>query len=79
MHGLARTKWLKALKLLGQLFDVETPQQAEDAAGVKASCMVNLALCSQRENNLTEAHSWCTKALKCVTPEATCLIPHDHH
>ena len=63
----ARMKWLKALKLLGQLFDIETEEEGDAASAVKASCMVNLALLSQREGNLSEALSWCSKACKCVS------------
>ena len=64
--GHARTKWLKALKLLGQLFGLETEEQVDAASALKASCMVNLALCSQKEEKFSEALSWCTKALKSV-------------
>ena len=65
VYGHAKNKWLKAMKILGQLFDVDTDEEAAEASAIKASCMVNLALCAQREENFSEALSWCTKALRC--------------
>ena len=64
VYGHAKNKWLKSLKILGQLFDVETDEEMAEAAAIKASCMVNLALCAQREDQFSEALSWCTKALR---------------
>ena len=65
MYGHAKTKWFKAMKILGQLFDVDTDEEAAEASAIKASCMVNLALCAQREEKFSEALSWCTKAIRC--------------
>ena len=56
---------MKALKLLGHLFCDSEGEEAA-ASALKASCMVNLALCCQREEKFSEALSWCSKALKCA-------------
>ena len=68
VYGHAKNKWLKTLKILGQLFDVDTDEEMAEASAIKASCMVNLALCAQREDNFSDALSWCTKALRCKFP-----------
>ncbi len=64
VYGHAKNKWLKSLKILGQLFDVDSDEEIAEAAAIKASCMVNLALCAQREDQFSEALSWCSKALR---------------
>lgn len=57
-------KWLKALKLLNQIFDFGDEEQRQAVDGAKASCMINLALAAQRQENYSDALKWADKALR---------------
>jgi FK506-binding protein 4/5 len=61
---LAKQKYLKGLRCVGQALDIETEEQAAAAAALKAACLVNLAACAHKEEAYGEAISWCTKAIK---------------
>lgn len=60
----ARTKWQKALKLLGRHCQPESEEEEASLVKVKLGCLLNLALVSQREQSFGEALQWCTKALQ---------------
>ena len=61
---LARQKYSKALKGLDRALDLETEEQFNEAAALKASCLLNLARCSEKEQEWGEALRSCTKAIK---------------
>lgn len=61
---LARQKYSKALKGLDRALDLETEEQFNEASALKASCLLNLARCSEKEQEWGEALRWCTKAIK---------------
>ncbi|KAK9805627.1 hypothetical protein WJX72_008874 [[Myrmecia] bisecta] len=63
-HKYAKAKWAKALQLLDRMFDIETDEQAEEVGKVKVACMVNLALCCQKDEEYGDALKWCSKALQ---------------
>lgn len=63
---LARAKYGRALKVVERAMDLETEEQVAEASRLKASCLLNMARCAEREQEWGEARSWCTKAIKCV-------------
>lgn len=63
---LARAKYGRALKVVERAMDLETEEQVAAASRLKASCLLNMARCAEREQEWGEARSWCTKAIKWV-------------
>ncbi len=61
---LARAKYGRALKVVERAMDLETEEQLAAASRLKASCLLNMARCAEREQEWGEARSWCTKAIK---------------
>lgn len=61
---LARQKYQKAVKALDRALDLESAEQAVQASALKASCLLNLARCAEREQEWGEALSWCNRALE---------------
>jgi hypothetical protein len=64
MVSHAVQKWMKALKLLNQIFDVGDAEQREAVDSAKASCMINLAMAAQRQEKYSDALTWTEKALR---------------
>lgn len=65
MNRHAEAKWLKALKMLNQVFDLGNDDDlTRDVASGKASICVNLALAAQHRDEFSEALKWANKALK---------------
>ena len=62
---LARHKYGKALKGVEQALDLETEEQFAAASALKASCLLNIARCAEREQEWGEALGWCNKAIRC--------------
>lgn len=62
---LARQKYGKALKGVDQALDLETEEQFAAASALKASCLLNMARCAEREQEWGEALGWCNKAIRC--------------
>ena len=63
---LARVKYSKALKVSGRgAVDLEGEEERAAAGALKASCLLNLARCAEREQEWGEALSWCNKAIRC--------------
>lgn len=60
---LARAKYGRALKVVERAMDLETEEQVAEASRLKASCLLNMARCAEREQEWGEARSWCTKAI----------------
>lgn len=61
---LARIKYHKALKLVDRAFELEGEEQVAAASQLKASCLLNLARCAEREQEWGEALGWCNKAIR---------------
>lgn len=61
---LARIKYQKALKLVDRAFDLDGDEQVAAASQLKASCLLNLARCAEREQEWGEALGWCNKAIR---------------
>jgi hypothetical protein len=61
---LARIKYGQALKLVERAMDLESEAQVAAASALKASCLLNLGRCAEREQEWGEALGWCTKAIK---------------
>jgi hypothetical protein len=64
---LARTKYQKALKLLGGGLDLETEEEFSAASSTRAACMLNIGRCAEHEREWGEALTWCNKAIRCGT------------
>lgn len=60
---LARTKYQKALKLLGGGLDLETEEEFSAASSTRAACMLNIGRCAEHEREWGEALTWCNKAI----------------
>lgn len=43
--------------------DLETAEQMAAASALKASCLLNMARCAEREQEWGEALGWCNKAI----------------
>lgn len=61
---LARIKYQKAIKLVDRAFELEGEEQVAAASQLKASCLLNLARCAEREQEWGEALGWCNKAIR---------------
>ena len=63
-YQLARAKYQKAIKMVDQALDLETPAQLHAAAMLKLASLLNLAFCAQREQQYGEAISLCSKVIR---------------
>lgn len=63
---LARQKYGKALQVVERALDLETDEQMAAASALKASCLLNMARCAEREQEWGEALGWCNKAIRCA-------------
>ena len=50
------------------LREIDSLQVAQAVDSAKASCMINLAMASQRQEKYSDALTWTEKALRCCEP-----------
>lgn len=63
-YNLARLKYLKTIRTVDKMMDIETEEQQEMAGRVKVACLVNIAACAQKEERWGEVIDWCNKAIE---------------
>lgn len=63
-YNLARLKYLKSIRTVDKMMDLETEQQLETARQLKVACLVNIAACAQREERWGEVIDWCNKTIE---------------
>lgn len=61
---LARVKYGRALKLVDRALELESEEQVRAASSLKASCLLNMARCAEKEQEWGEAITWCNKAIR---------------
>ncbi|CAK0786960.1 hypothetical protein CVIRNUC_010174 [Coccomyxa viridis] len=73
-YARARSKWLRAMKMLEHAFDLETDEQMALASKAKVDSMTNLATVAFKEDNFQDCFKWCDKALSEVNDHPKALF-----
>ena len=63
MYPLAKSKYNKAMNCVGKGFEF-SEEDIDEAYGIKASSMLNLAACAQKLDSYGEAIQWCERVLE---------------
>lgn len=73
-YDLAKGKYMRAMKCVGDARDIESDEQVERAHAIRVAASSNIALCALKLEEYGETLKWCDKTLQADPEHLKCYL-----